>query len=248
MRIAHISDLHLRHHLPGTAAIPRRLSRQMPELLAKAVQRIQEEHPDLVVITGDLLDYPLEALDDPETQAQGERDLRLIAAILQELSCPYCVIPGNHDHPALVRKVFHDLSEDQVLAGHRVICFYDHEDEEHFPQRLGPEREKFLRAVTDADSPPQVHVQHYVVWPIRNESYPHTYREAPFLREAIVASGKVRLVLSGHYHPGIPPFQEGPTWFATVPAFCESPHPYWIYSLRPEGFHYTEHRIEEDIT
>ena len=42
------------------------------------------------------------------------------------------------------------------------------------------------------------------------------------MREAIIASGNVRLVLSGHYHIGVPLFLDKGVWFATARGFSRS--------------------------
>lgn len=246
MKVAHISDLHLRHHLAGTADIPIRRSREMPDLFAEAVRRIGEAAPDLLIITGDLVDYPLDALHDAETQRQGEADLRLIAEILQAVHCPIALVHGNHDHPALVQRVFGHLPPVQQVTGYRVVCFFDDEGADHHPRRLGASRQRFLDVLADADSPPQIHVQHYVVWPEHNEEYPHTYQEGEWLRDRIVESGRVRLVLGGHYHKGVPLFPMGQTYFAGAPAFAEHPHPYWIYTLEARQVTCHPHQLREE--
>jgi 3',5'-cyclic-AMP phosphodiesterase len=240
MKIAHISDLHLRHHLPGTAEIPERLSRKMPDYFRIALRQIQVESPDLLVVSGDLLDYPTDKLHDPSALAQGEKDLRLIAELLQTMTCPIALVHGNHDHAGLVQRVFAHVPNDQVCAGYRVLSFADEEGENNVPQRPRPEWNRFLRALEEPDSLPQIHVQHYVVWPERNEGYPHTHGRAVEMRDRIVASGQVRLVLSGHYHRGVSPVNEKGVYFATVRAFGEEPHPFWIYTLEGEDVHYRE--------
>src|SRR5215203_2920502 len=101
MRIAHISDLHLRHHLPGTAYHADRLSRVMPEMFALALDQIRALNPDLLVVSGDLIDYPMDQLDDPLAQQQGSRDYELIADLLADLPFPIVLVRGNHDHPRL---------------------------------------------------------------------------------------------------------------------------------------------------
>jgi DNA repair exonuclease SbcCD nuclease subunit len=58
MRLLHITDLHLRHHLAGTADKPERLSRMAAGLLGRLSRQIPEIDPAVVVITGDLLDVP----------------------------------------------------------------------------------------------------------------------------------------------------------------------------------------------
>lgn len=232
MKIAHISDFHLRHHLPGTATISRRLSRQMPDLLTEAISQIRAESPDLVAVTGDLVDHPTYGMHDPDLITTGEKDLHLVRERFACLTCPVAFLYGNHDHPASFRKVFGDLPADFDAAGHCILLFFDEEEENHFPQRLGAQRERFLSALADNDPRPQVHLQHYLIAPERNQGYPHTYREADSLKEALLSDPRIRLVLSGHYHRGEPIFREGTVSFSTVPAFGEPPHPYRIYTLK----------------
>jgi len=77
MKLVHISDFHLRHYLPGTASAPTRTSRKMPELLQQAVAHIEAESPDMVAVTGDLVDYPGDAHRDVNLIALGKKDLHL---------------------------------------------------------------------------------------------------------------------------------------------------------------------------
>ena len=219
----------------------------MPQLLERAIVRIRELSPDLLVVSGDLLDFPFEAINRPAMLELAERDLRLMATILAEAGCPYVVVQGNHDPPGLVRRVYGHIPVDQVIAGHRIVCFNDDQGVDLYPERLGRERERFLAALADASSPPQVHVQHYLIWPRRNRSYPYTYREAGFMLEAIGKSGNVRLALSGHYHAGVPPTRIGGATFAVVPAFAEHPHPYWVYDLVEEEVRHQHYELGGEV-
>ena len=239
MIIAHLSDFHLRHHLPGTSGASRRLSRYMPDLLTEAVEKLRAEAPDLVAVTGDLVDHPFYGMHDPDLIALGEKDLRLIRDIFRPLTCPVAFLYGNHDHPTAFQKVFGDLPVDFGVAGRRILLFSDSEIDNHIPQRLEEQRERFLAALADDDPRPQIHIQHYLISPERNQGYPHTYREADSLKAALQADGRVRLALSGHYHRGEPLFQEGGVYFGVAPAFGEPPHPYRIYTLE-------EGRITQD--
>ena len=243
MRIAHITDLHLRRHLPGTARITTRLSRRMPDLFGEAVRRIASENPDLVVVSGDLLDYPVYAARDPQRRALATQDLRLIRDALQTLDCPYVVLHGNHDLEELVADVFPDTENDFILGGFRILTFADNELDGHWPQRLTTERERFLAATGDPASLAQIHVQHYLIHPDRTQGYPHNYREAESLRERIAASGRVRLVLSGHCHGGIEPIEDRGTTYAVAPAFCEPPHRYWMYDIHDQGITHSERAL-----
>ena len=234
MKIAHLTDFHLRHHLPGTSTASFRLSRQMPRLLAEAVDEIRAVKPDLVAITGDVVDHPFFGRDDPGTMAQGEKDMRLIKEILQPFSCPLAMVYGNHDHPEVFRRVFGHLPDEFEVAGHRVLSFFDEEGEHNVPQRLGVQGERFLAALAGDDSRPQIHLQHYLIEPARNDGYPFAYREAASLKRALLADQRVRLVLSGHDRRGVPFFREGHVCFGIVPTFGDPPHPYRIYTLAEE--------------
>ena len=246
LKIAHISDFHLRHHLPGTSTLPRRLSRRMPDLIAEAVARISDESPDLVAVTGDLVDHPFYGMHDAHLVALSEKDLRLIRERFSRLRCPVTFLPGNHDHPGAFARAFGNPTMDLGVNGHRILSFLDHEVAGHVPQRLGHERTRFQAALSDDDPRPQVHLQHYLIHPERNEGYPHTYREAESMREALQSDPRVRLVLSGHYHRGEPLHEVEKVAYGIAPAFVEPPHPYRIYSLTETNVTQTEYVLSGD--
>ncbi len=244
VRLGHISDLHLRCHLWGTSAVPARRSRDMPALFTEALAALQGAGVDVVVVTGDLVDHPNETEELPETLRDGEADLRLVAEALSNLSCPWIVLPGNHDHPRLFSRVFGGPAEIDV-QGVRVIAFFDwdrpvesvaEEDETpNVPRRVAAERARFEAALAVGDPRLQIHLQHYVITPRLDEGWPHTYGDGESIRDSLVADPRVRLALSGHYHPGVDTLLEGDgltgTWFGVAPAFCESPHPYLLHEL-----------------
>lgn len=244
MRIVHLTDLHLRHHLPGTSSIPERRSRTTLRLLERAITRIEAQQPDLLAVTGDLLDYPLEYRADPRFRELALSDLILMRQLLAQISCLSIVMPGNHDLDELCHQVFPPTPE-RVIAGYRVLTFQDRQGQGYVPYRTGDERERFASVLEDDNPLPQVHLQHYVVWPPLNDNYPYSYADAEALQKQIVRSGRVRLVLSGHYHKGVPPLAVDDTWFAVTPAFCERPYHYWVYELSEDGLAWHEETLEK---
>ena len=244
MRIAHISDFHARHHVAGHPQILRRRSRQMPALIAKAILEIRGKRPDVLVVTGDLVDAPFYGMNDAATIERVERDLRLLRDIIDPVGCPVLYLYGNHDQPGAFERVFPDGTPDITIEGYRFVSFYDEEVRENRSERLGDQRDRFDRVLTDSDRNPQIHLQHYMVWPENNEGYPHSYRESRDLKSRIVASGKVLLALSGHFHGGVDAFEEDGTWFSTSRAFCEPPHPYRIYDVDNRQVRQTEFTID----
>ena len=216
----------------------------MPELIAKAILEIRRKRPDVLAVTGDLVDAPFYGMNDAATIERVEQDLQLIREIIDPVGCPVFYIYGNHDHPGAFNHVFADRTPDVTIEGYRFVSFYDEEIQENRSERLGNQKDRFDRVLTDSDRTPQIHLQHYMVWPEHNEGYPHSYRESRDLRTRIAASGKVLLTLSGHFHGGVDAFEEDGTWFSTSRAFCEPPHPYRIYDIDDRQVRQTEFTID----
>ena len=246
MKIAHISDFHLRYHLSGTATNSNRKSRQMPDLISETVGKIAAHSPDLVAITGDLIDYPLEALNDPDTITAGDKDLHLVRDLFAALTCPIAYLYGNHDHPASFRRIFNHQSPDFDVQGYRILIFLDDEGNQHVPERFGTERTRFQSVLSDSDPRPQIHLQHYLIEPERNKGYPHSYSDASELKNALLGDPRIKLVLSGHYHKGENLFAKQHVHFAVARAFCEPPHPYRIYTLTNNTITQTEYTIQPE--
>jgi 3',5'-cyclic AMP phosphodiesterase CpdA len=243
LKIAHISDFHLRHHLPGDSAIEQRKSRQMPNKIALAVKHIQTLSPDLIAVTGDLVDYPLDQMDVSETVAQGKKDLQLIQELFAPFSCPIAFLFGNHDHPTSFDRIFTHLSPDFDVQGHRVVSFFDHEGPNHIPQRVGDQHTRFRALLKDSDPRLQIHLQHYLITPEHNQDYPHTYANGQQLTSALLNDPRPKLCLSGHYHKGENLFQQDHVYFAIARAFCEPPHPYRIYTIDANAITQTEYTL-----
>ena len=225
MKIAHISDFHLRHYLEGDDV------GCGTDLITEAARHIAAHAPDLVAVTGDLVDYPLDALDDPDTVALGEKDLLLVRECFDSLSCPVAYVYGNHDHPASFRRVFCDQLSDFDVRGFRVVTFFDEEGDHNVPQRVGADRAWFQSVLSDGDPRPQIHLQHYMIFPEHSGGYPFNYGDAAELRGALLADSRRKLVLSGHYHKGEDLITEGHISFATARAFCDPPHPFRVYEI-----------------
>ncbi len=253
MRIAQLTDLHLRHHLPGTAAVCRRRSRCMPQLLREALHRTAAMDVDLLAVTGDLVDvpqwltHPVPGFDCDNAEswrAWALDDYRLCRQLLDTSGLRYLVLPGNHDNESLLWQVF-DPSEHVIeVAGCRIARFGDREHECHVPRRFIPERERWEAELNACDDRPQVHLQHYVMVPNLSEGYPHNYAESEFLADAMARSPHLRLCLSGHYHAGHETIQRGNTWFATAPAFSDAPFRWRTYVMTDNKVTTHEHELE----
>ncbi len=202
-RIVHISDLHLRHHLPGAASIPTRAQQRN----ARAFRSGHRAHCRPLARPARPDRRPARL---PSGRAGGRRnpvasppDLALIADLLDELTCPLAVVYGNHDHPALFHEFFGIcLPTASQLPSRRV--FPRRRRRGQRPLRTGSERRRFTDVLADEASPPQIHVQHYVssVGTQRRLSAHLWRRKASRCATPSSPHGVVRLVLSGHYHRG----------------------------------------------
>ncbi|MEM0924122.1 MAG: phosphodiesterase [Pseudomonadota bacterium] len=112
MLLAQITDLHMRRDAaPLSGVLVTR------PYTAAAVEAVNAEAPDAVIVTGDLTDIG------------AAEDYALLRAELDRLVAPYFVIPGNHDRREVLRAAFHDhtyLPKEGPLQW--VV--------EHFPLRL----------------------------------------------------------------------------------------------------------------
>ncbi len=252
-RILHLTDLHLRHHQPGSAGLPVRLSREMPAVLKALARRLPELKPEVMVISGDLLDVPDEVIagGSPDDRScddwllKVERDYLLVREWLRGTGVPFVLCPGNHDHEPLFGKVFPEAGEIAEAGGLRFFCFWDELGSDRQPRRTGARRALFNAAVTQSEPDlPQIHVQHYITDPPTTyKGWRYEYENAGEMKAQLEASGHVRAVLSGHYHPGILK-REGGVLYSGPPAFCEAPHPFRVYDFGREEIAVEDYMVE----
>lgn len=241
MRIAHITDPHIRRQIPGTAVIAARRSREAPALLVRALEDAKSRGADVAALTGDLVDIPHYLFDrdrdepaDVAAWTAVREDYRWIRDTLDACGLSWIALPGNHDSQVIMTEVLGDRPRITDVAGVRFVSFWDRETGNHVPQRVLADRRRFDSALIDPDAAPQVHLQHYVITPELNAGYPHTYLEGEHLRRRIAESERVALVLSGHYHRGVDPERHGNAVFSVTPALTEAPHPYRIFDVVPD--------------
>jgi len=249
VRILHLTDLHLRRAIPGTATKAERLSREMPAALDRLSAQLPKLQADVIALTGDLLDVPeveagglgaADAPPSPELARHAAADYRLMKEWLERTGLPTLVIPGNHDHEAIFDAVFGRAPAVRDIAGVRFVAFRDELDAERTPLRTGPRRALFERTVGDGggardDSPWQVHLQHYMIYPPTVAGWRYNYIGSRRMKRMIEGSGRVRAVLSGHYHPGSLSISRGGVHYSVPPAFCSAPFPFRLVDVAADG-------------
>lgn len=212
MLIAQLSDLHIRPQgqlYQGVVDANRMLSDAIGHL-----HRL-DRRPDLVLLTGDLVDEGL-----PQEYAAAR-------ALLADLQIPYLVIPGNHDHRGHLRAAFADhayLPQDGPMHysvdQHPVrIVALDSTVPGLHHGAIAPEGLDWLRATLAAKPhQPTVLMLHHPPFAC-GIPYMDTYRyvdDGP-LAEVVGAFEQVQLVVCGHVHRLMLR-----RWAATVACACPS--------------------------
>ncbi|NUR87722.1 MAG: HAD-IIIA family hydrolase [Nonomuraea sp.] len=259
MRIAHITDIHLRSHIPGHPALPVRRGRTAPELLAAALDDARRRGAEAIVITGDVVDVPgylfgpeRDAARDTLAWQRVRADYRLVRRMLDGCGLAWIAVPGNPDSYRVHAEELGSGPFVRDVGELRFVSFWDRESTGNVPRRTLTERERFDSSLLDPGPRPQVHLQHFVITPRLDEGYPHTYAEGEELQRRTSDSGRVVLSLSGHYHPGSEPTTIGSTTFSVTPALVEHPHSYRMFDIaldgeRVESVRHTQIDLADDV-
>jgi len=223
----------------------------MQEMIKKSLKTLKNEKIDILVITGDIIDTPgivlrhntyYMDLSEP-FKKMIRKDYNIIRGLLDESEIPWIVIPGNKDDPEIFKEIWGDQPLVQDIKGYRFVSFHDYQWDGGQPRRFDRERRLMESVLSDPDSPPQIHLQHFISTPSQQIKMKHVYKEAKNIRKMCSRSGKVILSLSGHYHPGIKGYQEKNTTWISAPAFCAHPFPVLIHEL-DKGNYINSRRLE----
>ena len=183
---------------------------------------------DLILCLGDLI-------NDCGDPAENRVRLAEAASLLRTSTVPVYCLPGNHDYDAFT------LAQFQEITGHLVpppvfcmdgktLLFPDSAYREDGTPYDGhpidwtdsflPETElDRLRNILEAPETTEVYVfLHQNLDPAVEKR--HIIRNAPRARAMLAASGKVKTVFQGHYHPGHENELNG-IRYITLPAMCE---------------------------
>jgi Icc protein len=201
MLIAQISDFHLKPE--GTLAYA---VADTVTPLRRAIDHINglNPTPDIVLVTGDLV-------DDGD-----QRSYAFLKQLLSSLNSPFVVIPGNHDHKENLRKAFpghHYLAQPVEERGVDYLCFAL----EDFPLRLigldtvtpgdhgggfGPKRMEWLAGILEArpDAPTLLFMHHPPFASAIGHMDKEVFRGWEEFQSLISNHPQVERVLCGHLH------------------------------------------------
>lgn len=227
LKIGYFTDSHLRENVPGTSRSVRRMCRQMKDRLEECVETFREAKVDLILAAGDIV--------DDAKEPQVPEDLAIIRDILERLSVPKIVIPGNHDpYPGVFYEVFERPGFLTIMGRYQLLSFLDYcqpgSNASERPQASITRMEKAL-SYKPEDIDITLTLQHYEIYPEGLTGYPYNYTNATQIREAMEKSNTRVLSISGHYHKGIPLTEHNGVRYFVGKALCEEPFPCYVMEL-----------------
>lgn len=226
MRVAVLADTHFHHD--RSSAIGTRRAGIADLLLLRAVHRLNRYvRPDLTVLLGDVVnDGTL-----PEAAAQFQTMRRT----MDLLRMPWLALPGNHDgSPEAFYQHFPRPANTLDVGGARFLPFVDPEEPGYNARRLEHDVTRMWAARADGWRGPVILLQHVPLFPPGTHSCPYNYLNAGELVHCMKEHG-ITAAVSGHYHAGFLPLQQGSQQFMAAPALCEAPFPYLVLEITPDG-------------
>jgi 3',5'-cyclic AMP phosphodiesterase CpdA len=217
-----MSDLHVRRSQAGSG-------RGFDAHLIKCIAQVNAAAPDLVIATGDL------------TQTGSAEEYRHLRELMNALSRPYYLMPGNHDDREALRRVYRDhayLFETDTHASYVVdvnnwrLLMFDSTKHRRPGGYVDTTRLTWLDSrLRERTHMPTLLALHHPpfaagVWPLDWFGFANVQE----LENVVRSHGQVRRVVSGHVH-----CVRAASWGGTFA--CTSPSPMPQHLLIGTGQH-----------
>ena len=196
----------------------------------RAIRRIVELKPDLVISTGDMIagQRPSPLLKKPQLQRMWEAFHDKVTAPLAAEEIPLAVTPGNHDASAYGRYHLERELYSQSWRKHRPSLRFL--DDRHYPFHYAFEMEGVMFISLDATAngrleerqkrwleqlfeehgkshPRKIAFGHLPIWPFAQKREKGAMFDAEL--EELLRENGVELYLSGHHHAFYPGYKDG---------------------------------------
>lgn len=196
--------------------------------IREAMEAFAREAVDFCICLGDITDH-----SPSDTKESIAACLREALSLIRSYEIPFFLVPGNHDYLATTRKDFESEGIKippyiHYADGYRFIfldanyrsdgrCF-DTAGVEWTDSNLPEDQLRFLKEALEEATHPCIVLIHENLDPFVDAL--HIVKNAEEARKVIRESGKVKLVLQGHFHPGAEHTVDGIP-YVTLPAMCE---------------------------
>lgn len=205
-----------------------------------ALEAFKQQNVDLAVCMGDLTDHC-------DTREEAFSCLDLLMETVRESGLPFINVPGNHDYLDFTAEELEEYGlitppYSRVIDGIRLVVLdanyrsdmrrFDVAGVKWVDSNLPPEQVEFLKEILESSEEPCVILVHECLDGFLNED--HVINNADEIREILKNSGKVKLVIEGHYHKGADRVIDG-IRYLTIPAMCEGEeNRFFILNLEDE--------------
>lgn len=226
MKLGLFTDVHYCH--ADVLCNTRRPSLSLGKVRA-AMEAFQGEAVDLCICLGDLTDHPAGG-----TREETLACLREVVEIVRAYPIPFLLVPGNHDYLMLSADELLRETKCEIppyvtcVGGYDLIVLdanyrsngerFDRAGVEWTDSNLAGGQLEFLRDALQNATRECIILVHENLDPYVESR--HVIKQAETARRIIAESGKVRLVLQGHYHAGADHMIDG-IRYLTLPAMCE---------------------------
>lgn len=213
-------------HYSSDERVGNRYPRLSLDKIVSAADAFKKARVDLIICLGDMIN---------DEAGCNEENLRRISGPLVSDGTECLLVQGNHDRELFTAEQLAKITGmtaapcSFVRGGIRIIALDGNFSSGGSPYRLHdtdwtdtflPEDQLGLLRASLAESSGETYIFiHQCLDP--NAEAHHIVRNAVEIRSVIAASGKVKGVYQGHYHPGLESTVDGIPYH-TLPAVCES--------------------------
>ncbi len=195
--------------------------------IKEAMDDFKKQGVELCLCLGDMTDCA-----PGDTREDALNNLKAVVTLIKEYRIPFYFVPGNHDFGFIVRE---DYKRANIDTPPYIIKTTDYDfialdanfrsNEEHFDTagavwhdaNVPSFQVEFLKNALKESSKKCIVLVHENLDPTVQEQ--HIIKNHEQIREIIKESGKVDLVIQGHYHDGNHLVIDGITYL-TLPAMC----------------------------
>lgn len=197
--------------------------------IKEAMTYFKEQNVDMVFCLGDMTDH-----DENSTKDDIISCFKEAMSLISSFNTPFYLIPGNHDYLVMTAE---DMERNSCFKippytvctnSHNFIILdanyrsnmerFDIAGVEWTDSNLPPHQIDFLKSELERSTKPCIVMVHENLDPDVDKY--HIIKNADQIREVIKNSGKVSMVIQGHYHKGNENTVDN-ILYVTLPAMCE---------------------------
>ena len=195
----------------------------------EAMTYFKEQSVDMVFCLGDMTDH-----DENSTKEDIITCFKEAMRAIKSYKIPFCLVPGNHDYLVMTAEDMEREADFKIPpytiqtetynfiildANYRSnMVRFDKAGVEWTDSNLPPEQLQFLDTQLNMSTVPCIVLIHENLDPSVDKY--HIVKNADQIRHIIKSSGKVKMVIQGHYHYGNENTVDGIPYL-TLPAMCE---------------------------